>query len=115
MAGMDRAKTADVEALRREASRLAAESARMTEAYRRRTWILYTLVFFPVPMTVLLLRFQMEGWHYYLAGGAYIVFSMILFTIDSAASEKCDRAQRAAGRARQAYELASYPLKNAAP
>ena len=101
--------TEDLEALQRQASALAAEAQALTETYRRATWVRFTLVFFPVPFVVLLLRLDLESWHYYLAGAAYLGFSALLYTLDSRASDKCDEAVRAAGRARQAYELASHP------
>jgi hypothetical protein len=100
--------TEEIEALRQRASALAAEAQALTETYRRATWVRFTLVFFPVPFVVVLLRLELESWHYYLAGAAYLGFSALLYTLDSRASDKCDAATRAAGRARQAYELASH-------
>ena len=107
-------KTEDLEALRQQASALAAEAQALTESYRRATWVRFTLVFFPVPFVVVLLRLQLESWHYFLAGGAYLGFSALLYTWDSRESDKCDEAVRAAGRARQAYELASHPSQRVA-
>ena len=101
--------TEDLEALQQQAAALAAEAEALTETYRRVTWIRFTLVFFPVPFVVVLLRLDLESWHYYLAGGAYLAFSAFLYSFDSRASDKCDQAVRAAGRARQAYELAAHP------
>jgi hypothetical protein len=103
-----------IEALYRQASALAAEAQALTEAYRRSTWVRFVAVFFPVPFVVVLLRLELEPWHYYLAGAAYLGFSAILYVIDTAASDKCDAAVKAAGRARQAYELASHPSAHAA-
>lgn len=60
------------------------------------------MVFFPVPFTVLLFRLQLENWHYYLAGGAYIVFSMALYTYDGSKADKCDAAVHAAEDAAKA-------------
>jgi hypothetical protein len=99
----------DLEALQRQAAALAAEAETLTGTYRRATWVRFTLVFFPVPFVVVLLRLDLESWHYYLAGAAYLAFSAFLYSLDSRASDKCDEAVRAAGRARQAYELASHP------
>jgi hypothetical protein len=99
----------DLENLHHEASALEAKAQALTEHYRRATWVRFTLVFFPVPFVVVLLRLQLEGWHYFLAGGAYLGFSALLYSWDSRESDKCDEAVRAAGRARQAYELASHP------
>jgi hypothetical protein len=101
--------TENIEALQRQASALAAEAKVLTETYRRTTWIRFVAVFFPVPFVVVLLRLELEPWHYYLAGAAYLGFSAILYVIDTAASDKVDAVTRAAGRARQAYELASHP------
>src|SRR3954451_12592707 len=95
------------EALRRRASALRAEADRLTLAYRRATWIRFALVFFPVPFVVVLLRLQLEPWHYFVAGGSYIVFSALLYVIDSRASDKCDAADRAAQQAQAAADTAS--------
>ena len=83
----------DIETLQRKA-------AALTASYRRAAWFRFTLVFFPVPFTVLLFRLQLEYWHYYLAGAAYLVFSVALFVIDSKAARKCERAQKATDEAR---------------
>ena len=107
-------KTENLEALQQQASALTAEAQALTEAYRRSTWYRFTLVFFPVPFVVVLLRLELESWHYYLAGGAYLGFSALLYSWDSRESDKCDEAVRAAGRARQAYELASHPSHHVA-
>ena len=96
----------DIQALQQRATRLTAEADALTHRYYRTTWFRFFLVFFPVPFVVLLLRFEIEGWHYILAGSAYIVFSAILYIIDGRASARCDEAVRAAGRARQDYEIA---------
>jgi hypothetical protein len=101
--------TEKIEALQRQAKALAAEAQALNETYRRTTWIRFVAVFFPVPFVVVLLRLELEPWHYYLAGAAYLGFSAILYVIDTAASDKVDAVTRAAGRARQAYELASHP------
>jgi hypothetical protein len=98
-----------IESLQRKAKALAAEAEALTDTYRRTTWIRFTAVFFPVPFVVVLLRLDLEPWHYYLAGAAYLALSALLYVFDTAASDKCDAATRAAGRARQAYELASHP------
>jgi hypothetical protein len=112
---MRASETEKIEALHRQASALAAEAQALTETYRRTTWIRFVAVFFPVPFVVVLLRLQLEPWHYYLAGAAYLGFSAILYVMDTAASEKCDAAIKAAGRARQAYELASHPSVRSSP
>ena len=107
-------KDKEIESLRREASALEAKAHTLTETYRRATWVRFTLVFFPVPFVVVLLRLQLEGWHYFLAGGAYLGLSAFLYAWDSRESDRCDEAVRAAGRARQAYELAAHPPQRVA-
>ena len=100
--------TEKIEALQQRASALAAEAEALTDTYQRTTWVRFVAVFFPVPFVVVLLRLELEPWHYYLAGAAYLGFSAMLYVIDTNASDKCDAATKAAGRARQAYELASH-------
>jgi hypothetical protein len=96
-----------IETLQRQAAALSARARALTLAYERSTWFRFTMVFFPVPFTVLLFRFELENWHYYLAGGAYIVFSMALFTYDSAKADKRDAAVHAAEDAAKAVEEAA--------
>lgn len=85
----------DIETLQRKA-------AALTASYRRGAWFRFVLVFFPVPFVVVLVRLQLESWHYYVAGAAYLGFSLALFVIDSKAAGKCDRAQTAVDDARRA-------------
>src|SRR3954452_24011026 len=94
------------EALRHRASALRAEADGLTLAYRRATWIRFALVFFPVPFVVVLLRLELEPWHYFVAGGGYIGFSAVLYVIDSRASDKCDAAERVAQQAQAAADAA---------
>lgn len=105
----------DLDALQRRAAELAAKAKALTDAYQRSTWYRFTAVFFPVPFVVVLLRLDLENWHYYIAGAAYLGFSALLYSFDTRASDRCDEAVRAAGRARQAYELASHPSRRLAP
>ena len=104
----------DIEALQRQAADLQTKADALSHSYDRWTWFRFFLVFFPVPFVVLLLRFELEGWHYIIAGGAYLVFSAILYSLDTARSDECDKAVRAAGRARQAYEIALHLSQRAA-
>jgi hypothetical protein len=92
----------DIDTLHRRASTLRAEADALTVAYRRGTWIRFALVFFPVPFVVVLLRLQLEPWHYFVAGGAYIGFSALLYVVDSRASDRCGAAERAAAEAEKA-------------
>jgi len=90
------------EGLRQRASTLRAEADALTRTYRRTTWVRFALVFIPVPFVLVLLRLQIEAWHYYLFGAAYIGLSALLYTIDGRASHKCDAAERAAEAAEKA-------------
>jgi hypothetical protein len=104
---------ADVERLQRQASALETTAEALTRAYNRATWIRFLLVFIPVPFVVLL-RLYLDAWGYYVAGGLFIVCGAALFSLDSAASAKCDAATRAAENARQALEEARV-ARDAAP
>ena len=83
------------------AENLDQRAERLTTAYRRQTWKRFVLVFFPVPFLVLLVRLQLDAWHYYVAGAAYLIFSGTLYSCDSAASVQRDKAVRAAAEARK--------------
>jgi hypothetical protein len=104
----------DVERLQRQASALETTAEALTRAYNRATWIRFLLVFIPVPFVVLLLRLYLDAWGYYVAGGMFIVCGAALFSLDSAASAKCDAATRAAENAGQALEEARV-ARDAAP
>jgi hypothetical protein len=94
----------DVERLQRQACVLETTAQALTRAYNRTTWIRFLLVFIPVPFVVLLLRLYLDAWGYYVAGALFIVCGALLFSLDSAASAKCDAATRAAEHARKAFE-----------
>jgi len=96
-----------LEALQRRAATLRAEANALTTAYQRATWIRFTLVFFPVPFIVVLLRLQVESWAYFVFGAAYMGFSALLYVIDGRASDKCDVAEKAADRAQREVDAAS--------
>jgi hypothetical protein len=102
--------TARHQELQQRASTLRAEATALTATYRRTTWIRFALVFIPIPFILVLLRLQIEAWHYFLFGGAYIGCSAWLYVIDSRASDRCDAADKAADEAQRAYSeaLASY-------
>lgn len=100
--------TDDIEALQRKA-------AALTGSYRRMAWFRFLLVFFPVPLVVVLVRLQLESWHYYLAGTAYLGFSAVLFVIDSKAAGRCDRAQKAVDDARRSAIPAPVATTTPAP
>ena len=101
-----------LEALRQQASTLAARAAAATEHYNRTTWIRFVLVFFPIPFVLVLLRLQIDAWAYYLAGALIIASGGVLYVLDGAASAKADAAVAAAEEARQAYEEARMALSS---
>ena len=85
----------DVERLQRRAAALETTAEGLTRAYNRATSIRFLLVFIPVPFVVLLLlRLYLDAWGYYVAGGLFTVCGAALFSLDSAASAKCDAATR---------------------
>ena len=96
----------DLGRLQRRASALEDNAEALTRAYNRVTWIRFLLVFIPVPFVVLLFRLYLDAWGYYAAGALFIVAAAVLFSLDSAASAKCDAATQAAASARKAFEEA---------
>jgi hypothetical protein len=93
---------AEREDLQQRATALRAEADALIVAYQRATWLRFTMVFFPVPFVVVLLRLEIESWAYFIFGGAYIGFSALLYVWDTRASDRCDKAVRAAEAAEQA-------------
>lgn len=93
--------------LQQHASALRAEATARTLAYRRKTWIRFALVFIPVPLALVVLRLQIEAWHYFLFGGAYVGFAAWLYVIDGRASVRCDAADKAAQEAQRAVDAAA--------
>ena len=63
-------------------------------------------MFFPIPFVVVLLRLQLDYWHYYLAGGFYLLFAAALYVYDDRAASRCKRAEREAEEAQRALEQA---------
>ena len=98
--------TARHQELQQRASTLRAEATALTTTYRRQTWFRFALVFIPIPFVLVLLRLQVEAWHYVLFGAAYIGCSAGLYVTDSRASAKCDSAERAADEAQEQYREA---------
>jgi hypothetical protein len=93
---------ADLQDLQQRAATLRAEAGALATAYQRATWLRFIMVFFPVPFVVVLLRLEIESWTYVLFGGAYLGFSALLYVWDTRASDRCDKAERAAEAAEQA-------------
>lgn len=92
--------------LQQRASALRAEADTLTSGYRRATWLRFALVFVPVPLVLVLLRLQIESWHYFVFGAAYIGFSALLYVIDGRASHRCDAAEKAADEAQKTADAA---------
>jgi hypothetical protein len=99
--------TARHQELQQRASALRAEATAQTLAYRRATWLRFALVFIPVPLVLVLLRLQIEAWHYFLFGAAYLGSSALLYVIDGRASARCDAADKAAAEAQEAANAAA--------
>ena len=97
----------ELQNLQRRAVGLRAEADALAQTYRRATWVRFALVFFPVPFVVVLLRLEIESWHYYLFGAAYLGFSALLYVWDSRASDRCDAAERSAAQAERDAEAAN--------
>ncbi|MDP1841313.1 MAG: hypothetical protein Q8L19_22670, partial [Reyranella sp.] len=77
---------------------------RAVRTYNRDTWIRFTLVFFPVPFVLVLLRLQIDAWGYDVAGVLYHASAAGLSTLDGAAAARRDRAVKAADEAQKAYD-----------
>ncbi len=80
---------------------LRQRAADLTRAYSRSTWYRFAAVFVPIPFVVVLLRLQLEAWHYMLAGGLYVLLAAALYTIDGRAAARCAAAEKAVEAARQ--------------
>ena len=99
--------TATPDTLRHDAETLRARATALTTAYRRATWVRFALVFIPVPLVLVLLRLQIEAWHYFVFGAAYIGLSASLYVIDGRASDRCDAADKAAAEAEKQADAGS--------
>ena len=95
--------TGDLAALKHHAAQSKAAADKAARTYDRDTWIRFTLVFFPVPFVVVLLRLQIEAWAYYVAGALFIASASGLYVLDGAAAARRDRAVKAADEAQKAY------------
>ena len=79
----------------------------MTDAYNRRTWYRFVAVFFPIPFVLVLMRFELDYWHYYLAGGSYLLFAALLYAYDTRFSDKVKAAEKEADEAQRRVEAAA--------
>jgi uncharacterized membrane protein len=98
--------TEAIEDLQRRVAALTTEARARARAYQRSTWIRFVGVFFPIPFVVVLFRLNFDAWAYYVAGALFILSAAVLYTIDSAASDKVDAAAKAAEKAEEAYDKA---------
>ncbi len=94
----------DLVALRRQAFRLKAAADMAIRTYDRETWVRFTLVFFPVPLILVLLRLWIEAWGYYVAGALFLASAAGLYALDEAAAARRDRAVQDAEQAQKAYD-----------
>ena len=86
------------------ASQMAANAAALADAYNRRTWYRFTAVFFPIPFVLVLLRLQVDYWHYYVFGSAYVLFAALLYAYDRRAADRCKAAEQDAAEAQRMLE-----------
>ena len=96
--------TEELASLHRHAAQSKAAADTAVRAYDRNTWIRFTLVFFPVPFVLVLLRLQIEAWGYYVAGALFLASASGLYMLDGAAAARRDRAIKAADEAQKAYD-----------
>lgn len=93
--------------LQQRADETKAQAASLSNAYNRRTWVRFTAVFFPIPFVVLLMRLDLQYWHYYLAGGGYLLFAALLYAYDTRFSDKVKAAEKKAEEAQRRVEAAA--------
>ncbi|MET1084054.1 MAG: hypothetical protein ABWY12_13560, partial [Burkholderiales bacterium] len=93
----------DLETLRRHASDLRRKADAATQTYDRTAWIRYAAIFVPIPFVVLLLRFHLEPWGYYVAGALFVAVALVMYAMGLAAVAKRDTIQ-AAQRAQAVYD-----------
>ena len=55
----------------------------------------------------MLLRLDLEAWHYYIAGGLYVTFAFALYAFDTSVADRCKAAIAAAAQARRLCEQAA--------
>jgi hypothetical protein len=93
--------------LQQRAAEAQARAEALTDAYNRRTWYRFTAVFFPIPFVVVLLRLDLDYWHYYLAGGGYLLFAALLYTFDTRFADRVKAAEKEAAEAQRMVEAAA--------
>lgn len=107
--------TDDLEALRQRAAELQGRADAEALRYSRGTWKRWVGVVFPIPFVVVLLRLYLDAWAYYIAGGALIVSTMVLFELDTAARDRSNAAEQAAEVAQRDYQAALAAHRSDAP
>ena len=93
--------------LQQRATETRAQAKALTDAYNRRTWYRFTAVFFPIPFVLVLMRLEVDYWHYYLAGGGYILFAALLYSYDTRFSDRVKRAEKDAAEAQHRLDTAA--------
>ena len=104
--GIETEQAGALEGLQRVVSDLKRKADTTTQAYERRAWITYGVIFIPIPFVVLLLRLHLEAWGYYVAGALFLAVLVVGYAMDLAAVAKRDQIIQAAERAQEAYEEA---------
>ena len=93
--------------LQQRAADAQARLAALTDAYDRRTWYRFVAVFFPIPFVVVLMRLNLDYWHYFLAGGGYLLFAALLYAYDTRFSDRVKAAEKEAADAQRLVEAAA--------
>lgn len=93
--------------LQQRADAARAQATALTDAYNRRTWFRFTAVFFPIPFVLVLMRFELDYWHYYLAGASYLLFAGLLFAYDTRFADRVKAAEKEADEAQRRVEAAA--------
>jgi hypothetical protein len=87
-------------------AQLSLEAEAATRIHDRTVWIGYAGIFYLLPFLVLLFRFHMQAWHYYLAGALFLAGIVGFLALELAAMARRDRAIEAARRAQEEFEAA---------
>ena len=93
--------------LQQRADETRARAEALNAAYNRRTWYRFMAVFFPIPFVLVLMRLDLDYWHYYLAGGSYLLFGMALYTYDTRFADRVKAAEKDAADAQRLVEAAA--------
>lgn len=100
-----------IETLKQRAFTSQAAARAAVRAYGRASWLRFAATFIPVPLVVVLFRLHLVAWHYYILGSAFIVIAGLMYSLDSRAADRRDKALADAKAARAAYRQARAATK----